>query len=150
MKRFTHSFVVDSNIDKVWKFYTNINHLKIITPKRMKIEILDGDNILEENMEYWLKARLITNTKWQSRITRLRPYEYVDEMVGSKFKTWKHLHQFNKIDDNKTEVVDQIDFQLPFGVIGKLFENYAMRKLYEIFEYRKKTTAEALQDDLQI
>ncbi len=151
MKHFEHTFVVNSNVDKVWKFYTNINHLKIITPKKMKITILETKNeVLEEGAEAWLQAKLIMNSKWHSKITYLKPYEYVDEMISGRFKTWKHLHKFNKINDISTEIVDQIDFQLHYGLIGKFFEWYVMQFLSEIFEYRKEATIEALRNDSQI
>ena len=67
-----------------------------------------------------------------------------------RFKTWKHLHKFNKINDTSTEIIDQIDFQLHYGLIGKFFEGYAMRYLTEIFEYRKQATIETLQSNSQI
>ncbi|MGB6462626.1 MAG: SRPBCC family protein [Nitrosotalea sp.] len=151
MKHFKHTFVVHSNVDKVWKFYTNINHLKIITPKKMKIEILETQNdILKEGAEAWLRAKLIMDSKWHSKITYLKPYEYVDEMISGRFKTWKHLHKFNKINDTSTEIIDQIDFQLHYGFIGNFFEGYVMRLLSETFEYRKYATMEALRSDSQI
>jgi len=151
MKHFKHTFVVNSNVDRVWKFYTNINHLKIITPKKMKIEILKTQNdILEEGAEAWLQAKLITDSKWHSKITYLKPYEYVDEMISGRFKTWKHLHKFNKINDTSTEIIDQIDFQLHYGFVGTLFEGYVMRVLSDTFEYRKQATIEALRNDSQI
>jgi ligand-binding SRPBCC domain-containing protein len=151
MKHFKHTFVVNSNIDRVWKFYTNINHLKIITPKKMKIEILNAQyDILEEGAEAWLQAKLITDSKWHSKITYLKPYEYVDEMISGRFKTWKHLHKFNKINDTNTEIIDQIDFQLHCGFVGTLFEGYVMRVLSDTFEYRKQATIEALRNDSQI
>ncbi|MGI0045878.1 MAG: SRPBCC family protein [Nitrosotalea sp.] len=151
MKQFKHSFVIDCDIDKVWKFYTNINHLKIITPKRMKINILKTQTeILEEGAEAWLSAKLVTDTKWHSKITYLKPYEYVDEMISGRFKIWRHVHKFNKISHVKTEITDQIDFQLPYGFIGRIFEDYVMRQLSDIFEYRKQATIDALQKESQI
>lgn len=145
MKRFEHSFVVDTDIDKVWKFYTDINHLKIITPKKMKLEILKTTHeFIEEGTEVWLRANLITSSHWHSKITYLKPYEYADEMISGRFKIWKHLHKFNKIDNTKTEIIDQIDFQLPCGILGRLFENYVAIILSKIFEYRKQKTVKTL------
>jgi ligand-binding SRPBCC domain-containing protein len=146
MKRFRHSFIVVSDIDKVWKFYTNINHLKIITPKKMKLRILKTTHeFLEEGAEAWFMANLVTNSRWHSKITYLKPYEYIDEMISGRFKTWRHLHKFNKAGNNKTEIIDQIDFQLPYGFLGLLFESYVMFSLSKIFEYRKQETEIALQ-----
>ncbi len=151
MKHFRHSFVINFSIDKVWKFYTNINHLKIITPERMKLEILKTtNNPLEEGSEAWLRAKLITISQWHSKITHMKPYEYADEMLEGRFKKWRHLHKFIKIDNNKTEIIDQIYFQLPYGILGMIFENYFLHILSKIFEYRKQATIQALQNDLQI
>ncbi len=145
MKHFRHSFVVNSDIDTIWKFYTNIRHLEIITPKIMKFEILKSQNeILQQGTETWMRAKLVTKSEWHSKITYLKPYEYVDEMISGRFKLWKHLHRFNKLDDKRAEVTDNVDFALPFGVIGKLFENYVLRQLENIFAYREKATIDAL------
>jgi ligand-binding SRPBCC domain-containing protein len=65
-------------------------------------------------------------------------------MINGRFKIWKHSHRFIKIDNKKTEVIDQIDFVLPYGFIGKLFENYVVRQLENIFVYREKATIDAL------
>ena len=31
---------------------------------------------------------------WHYKITFLRPYEYVDEMISGPFKKLRHLHKF--------------------------------------------------------
>lgn len=147
MAKFLHSFAVESDIDKVWRFYTNINHLLIITPKEMKLEILTNQvTPIQEGTECSFRAKLVTNTIWRSKIAHLGNYEYVDEMIGGKFKTWKHLHKFNRLSNGRTEVIDQIDFELPLGIFGKVFESYVIRRLSAIFEYRKKKTMEVMQN----
>lgn len=141
MKQFRHSFVVHSDIDTVWRFYTDITHLIIITPKKMSIEILKTeDEILQRGTQVWLKAKLITKSEWHSQITYLKPYEYVDEMISGRFKLWTHRHRFNKLVDKKTEVIDEIDFGLQYSLLDKLFGNYVLRQLEEIFSYREKAT----------
>ncbi len=151
MKRFKHSFVVDCDIDRAWRFYTDINHLKIITPKKTQINILKSqDDILKEGTEVWLQAKLVTHTKWHSKITYLRPYEYIDEMISGRFKLWRHVHRFNKLNHCKTEIIDQIDFQLPYGFIGRIFEGYVMFQLSNIFKYRKQATIRVLQEKSKI
>lgn len=141
MKQFRHSFVAHSDIDTVWRFYTDINHLIIITPKKMSIEILKTeDKILQQGTQVWLKTKLLIKSEWHSQITHLKPYEYVDEMISGRFKLWKHRHRFNKLDDKKTEVIDEIDFELRYSILDKLFGNYVLKQLEEIFSYREKAT----------
>ena len=145
MKQFKNSFVIDSDIDTVWKFYTDIKHLQIITPKSTHLQILKSQHdILQQGTEVWLSGKLVIRSKWHSKITYLKPYEYSDEMITGRFKIWKHLHKFNRIDEKKTQVIDEICFELPYGWIGKLFENYTLSKLRKIFAHREKTTTEYL------
>ena len=148
MKQFKNSFVVESDIDIVWKFYKNITHLQIITPKTMTLQILKSqEDAFQQGTEVWLSAKLVTRSKWHSKITYLKPYEYLDEMITGRFKIWKHLHKFNRIDEKKTQVIDEIYFELPYGCIGKLFENYVLKQLRDIFAYREKTTIEYLKSN---
>lgn len=141
MKQFRHFFVVNSDIDTIWRFYTDIHHLEIITPKKMSIEILKtDDDTLREGTQIWLKAKLITKSRWHSKITYLKPYEYVDEMASGRLKLWKHRHRFNKLDDKKTEVIDEIDFELQYWIFDKLFGNYVLQQLEEIFSFRERAT----------
>ena len=44
MKFFEQSFKVNCSIDKVWKFYTDIKHLEIITPPDLKLQIIETSN----------------------------------------------------------------------------------------------------------
>ena len=145
MKQFKNSFIVESDIDTVWKFYTDIKHLQIITPKIMGLQILKSQHdILQQGTEVWLSAKLVIKSKWHSKITHLKPYEYTDEMITGRFKIWKHFHKFDIVDNEKTQVIDEITFELPYGKIGKLFENYVLDQLQKIFSYREKSTNEYL------
>jgi hypothetical protein len=81
LRIFRQSFVVQSSIERVWHFYTNVKHLEIITPKQMDLEIIKTTS----------------------------------------------------------------EFELPYGVLGKLFEGYAYKQLQNIFEYRKIATVKALE-----
>ena len=81
---------------------------------------------------------------WHSEITFLKKYEYIDEMLSGPFKKWRHLHKFHNIDGKQTEIIDEIHFELPCGILGKLFEGYAYKQLQNIFEYRKIATVKAL------
>lgn len=146
MKTFKHEFDINCNIEKVWNFYINVKHLEIITPKNIHLKILKTtDFILSQNSEIWLSGKMIIQSNWHSKITCLKPYEYVDEMLSGRFKTWKHSHKFQVIDEHKTKVLDKIEFELPYGLLGQIFERFAICKLQQIFTYRKNATINALQ-----
>jgi ligand-binding SRPBCC domain-containing protein len=68
-------------------------------------------------------------------------------MLTGPFKKWGHLHKFQNINGKQTEVVDEIEFEIPYGKLGMLFEGYAYKQLQKIFEHRKISTTKALNDN---
>jgi ligand-binding SRPBCC domain-containing protein len=147
VRSFHHSFTVKADINKVWEFYIDIGHLQIISPPRMQLQLVKSTHQkLVQGSEVWLTGILLTRSNWHSKITALAPYEYVDEMLTGRFRVWKHVHGFRKIDDNTTEVIDEIDFQLHYGLIGRMFEGYVYSKLEKIFAHRKQATIKALEN----
>lgn len=151
MKNFQNEFVVNSNIDRVWEFYTDLRHLEIISPRDIELNLVEyTDRILKKGTVACFDGRIIISARWCSKITKFEKYEYVDEMIqyGKKnppFRLWSHRHIFELIDGNNTKVVDKIKFELPFGYVGKLLEFYFERKLQRIFEHRVYATKKFLE-----
>lgn len=140
--------MVNSSVDEVWEFYTDINHLEIVTPPNLKLKIIETSDIqIVEGLKMTVSAKLVLyNSKWHSKISLVdkSKYEYIDEMVKGPFKKWKHVHLFSKIGKNQTVVTDKIEFELPFFFLGKLIEGYVEKSLRKIFEYRKIQTMKNL------
>jgi ligand-binding SRPBCC domain-containing protein len=119
--------------------------LEVITPPELRLKIIRTTHErLIQDSETWLAGNLVLKSNWHSKITILKPYVYVDEMLQGRFKLWKHVHTFRAIDKETTEVIDEIDFELPYGLFGRLFSGYAYNKLEKIFAYRKESTMKAI------
>lgn len=64
----------------------------------------------------------------KSRITAMNLYDYfVDEMEEGKFKTFKHKHFFEE-KNGVTIMTDQLQYETPFGIFGKLFDVLFLKK----------------------
>ncbi len=145
LKTFHHSFVVNAPIDTAWGFYTDLHHLEIITPKRLDFKIMEASsNKITQGQTAHFSSKLLTRMTWKTKITACKPYTYVDEMSNTVFKRWKHTHVFHKINENQTKVTDEIEFELQYGIFGKMFERYALDKLKKIFAHRQQATVEYL------
>jgi len=145
LKIFHHSFLVDASIDKVWDFYTDLQHLQVITPKRLDFKIIESSsNKITLGQTAYFSSKILTRITWKTKITACKPYTYVDEMSNAIFKRWRHTHVFYKINENQTRVIDEIEFELHHGFIGKMFEWYALDKLKKIFAHRQQATIEYL------
>ena len=110
-----------------------------------------SQNIVQ-GQEIWVSGKIFEAIKirrkmrWHSKITFFKEYEYIDEMLEGPFKKWRHLHKFhNIIDREQTEIIDEVEFELPYSILGRLFEGYAYKQLQNIFEYRKTATVKALE-----
>ncbi|MFZ0697012.1 MAG: hypothetical protein WAM88_07730 [Nitrososphaeraceae archaeon] len=114
----------------------------------MDLAVLDTTDLkFIEGTEVWIQGKILFFKKdWHSRIALVRPYEYVDEMLSGPFKRWKHLHKFRyDVQLNQTEIVDEVEFQLPYGTMGRIFEGLTNIELKRIFEHRKMATTKALE-----
>jgi ligand-binding SRPBCC domain-containing protein len=144
--KFIHKFIINEDIEKVWEFYTDIRHLEIITPKKLNLKIINTTNqkiILGQ--ETTISAKIIIIERiWHSKITFFQQYEYIDEMVEGPFIKWKHTHKFQRIDKNKTEIIDKVEFSLPYGIFGKIGSIFFTKLLRQLFEHRKNETIKYL------
>ncbi|WP_318036098.1 SRPBCC family protein [Halobacillus salinarum] len=76
-----------------------------------------------------------------------RPYQFVDVMVKGAFRSFTHVHLFEQKGEG-TKMIDILQFESPFGHIGKLadklfLERY-MRKFLTIRAVNLKRIGESL------
>jgi uncharacterized protein (TIGR01777 family) len=70
---------------------------------------------------------------------------FVDVQESGPFAEWVHEHIFEDTASGKSEVVDRIDYTIPFGIAGELAAGALIRKRLErVFRYRGRVTAEDL------
>ena len=64
----------------------------------------------------------------QSKITELEfPSKFTDEMLKGHFKSFKHQHLFYNTPSG-TRMVDILDYEVPYGIWGKLFDRMLLKK----------------------
>ena len=65
--------------------------------------------------------------KHQSIISEMEfPHCFVDEQLKGKFKKFKHTHTFKK-ENNAVLMVDELVYEVPYGIIGKLFDKILLK-----------------------
>jgi ligand-binding SRPBCC domain-containing protein len=73
LQTFKNAFLVNNNINKVWEFYTDIDHLKI-TPKEINLKVINAtDQKFSQGTEIWIKGKILISKRrsWHSIITFL-------------------------------------------------------------------------------
>lgn len=72
-----------------------------------------------------------------SRITQMEaPNYFIDEQVKGPFRKFRHVHEFSE-DTEATTMIDQIEFEAPFGLLGRLVEKLILaRYMQKLIESR--------------
>ena len=60
------------------------------------------------------------------------PTYFVDEMLEGSFKSFRHEHSF-KVENGKTIMRDEIFYETPFGIFGKLFDTLILQRYMTSF-----------------
>lgn len=139
--RLTASQFVPRPLDEVFEFFSRPENLARITPPSMRFRITSSALDMRDGLEidYSLRPLPIMSSRWRTRITEYDPPRgFTDVQLTGPYRRWEHHHRFATVDGG-TRVDDEIDYELPFGPLGRLAEPLVRRELEEIFTYRART-----------
>lgn len=131
---------------EAWDFLSDPKNLKRITPDYMGFKIVSGAAermFAGQIIQYFVTPLLNIPTTWVTEITHVEEGNYfVDEQRFGPYDLWHHKH-FIKPIEKGVEMIDIVDYKIPFGVLGRIAHPLIVApKLKEIFEYRKKALIE--------
>ena len=141
--RITRSQQLPCDIHAAWAFFSIPANLAKITPPNMqfiaKSDIADQP-VYEGMMLYFDVSPLFgIRVRWQSRIMQVdSPRSFTDIQTKGPFKLWCHRHEYLANADGVL-VLDTVDYQLPFGVLGRLAHFMVRKNLEKLFDYRVQT-----------
>jgi ligand-binding SRPBCC domain-containing protein len=146
LKNITKTTLINCSLDDLFNFHLDSNNITKITPQNIKVELLNEDTKAYEGKIVKIKTtKMFIPTYWEVKIESLNsPSLLVDVAIKSPFKYWKHQHVFTQ-KDNLCELKDIIDYQMPFGFIGNIFEPLIRRDIKNMFDYRHIKTKEILE-----
>ena len=147
MKTFEKTTLIKCNINALFNFHLDMKNLEAITPSNIKVKVLNKDFTPKEGEV--LKIKTIKNflpITWEVKIDKIKePNLLVDIALKSPFKYWKHSHVFTKRGEF-CELKDIVNYEAPFGFIGRLFDFFIQKELSDMFEYRHKITKKQLEN----
>ena len=127
--------------EKAWDFFSSPKNLAKITPPDLGFKIVSGatEDTMREGqiIEYIVKPLLHIPIRWKSRIENVeKPGHFKDIQLVGPYKVWEHSHHFVAVEGG-VKMIDQLNYQLPAGIFGRLMHFLFVRKRIEfIFEYR--------------
>ena len=150
--------VVAAPLERVWAFYSDpVNALPELTPPNVEVSMESADMPVQVGSRVVLIIRqpvVGRRVRWVARIVEHRPphavafgeeARFVDEQESGPFKSWRHEHDFERIDEKSTRMLDRVTYRVPLGPIGWLADVvFVRRKLGEMFRYRHEQTKRLL------
>ena len=130
MPRIELTTEIKAGVEVVFDLSRSIDLHKISTKHTNETAIDGKTSGLIEMGEFvtWKAKHFGVYQKLTSKITEYeRPNFFVDEMVKGAFKSFRHEHHFQQLQDG-TLMTDYFDYVLPLGWLGKLADNLFLKK----------------------
>ena len=146
MKTIEKITFINCTLEELFDFHLDSNNITKITPPNIKVELLNDDTKTFEGKIVKIKTtKFFIPTYWEVKIEKLeKPNILIDVAVKSPFKHWKHQHIFTK-KGNLTQLKDLIEYELPYGVLGKIVSPFIELDIKNMFDYRHKQTKALLE-----
>src|SRR5438067_692859 len=116
------SIAIAAPIEAVFDFHLDQNNLSLISPPWMKTKLIResgvgrGKIVAVEVVQY-----NVFPSHWIVRIEEYdRPVRLVDQMLSGPLKYFRHERTFSQPCESLTELKDHLEYEVPFGFIGKL------------------------------
>jgi ligand-binding SRPBCC domain-containing protein len=130
------------NLEQAWSFFTSPKNLARITPPTIAFKILyisgsENETYAGQIIRYKISIIPGIRVNWMTEITHLnRPHNFIDEQRFGPYALWHHQHNFREVDGG-IEMTDELNYAIPFGIIGRLVHWIFVRKrVSDIFDHR--------------
>lgn len=141
---------------EAWDFLNDVANLERMTPPKMKFKFLgDPDKPLSMGsiLVYSIRPIPLFKTLWVSEISAFEPPQrFCDTQLKGPYSSWIHEHRIVKnTESNGCTIVDEIHFELPFGILGTLlYHLYVKKELLKAFTYRKRQLDVLIQNETHL
>lgn len=127
----------------VFGFHERPDAFALLQPPWQKSEILEPPRSLHVGTRVVLRVKV--GPVWRRIEAEHVAYEpgvtFTDRMVKGPFASWLHEHRVTPDGDDRCVLTDDIEYELPLGLLGRwLGGGLARWQLERLFEYRHTVT----------
>jgi ligand-binding SRPBCC domain-containing protein len=126
-------------VERVFDLSRSIN-LHLVSTASTNEKAIDGvmTGLINKNETVtWQAKHLFKTRQFTSRISEMKsPEFFIDEMVKGDFISFHHEHHF-KATANGTIMIDLVNFETPYGAIGKIANRLFLRSYLQKFLTRR-------------
>lgn len=140
--------IIDCSLAETFEFFSDAYNLEKITPQFLRFRIFTPRPITMRAgtlIDYRLSIFGVP-FEWQTLIEKWDVNRsFVDRQIKGPYALWRHTHDFEALDPNRTLVRDHVEYKIPFGVFGSLVHAILIKRmLNEIFDFRAEAIARLL------
>jgi len=140
--RFIKESVIEASVEEVFAFHERPDAFALLQPPWEHAQILQPPSSLAVGTVVKLRSRV--GPLWLTIVAEHVAYEknqrFEDVMKRGPFAKWHHKHLFIA-DPAGCLLRDEIDYQPPLGLLGKLMSPFVIEpRLKRMFEYRHQIT----------
>jgi ligand-binding SRPBCC domain-containing protein len=142
--------IVPAPMAKVWAFFENVEtSLPALFDPNDEVTLERADVPIREGSLVIVQSRTpIGMIRMAARVIEHRPphavvfgeeARFVDVQESGPFKSWRHEHDFERIDEKTTRVLDRVTYRVPFGPIGWIADFLLVRRrVRAMFRFRRE------------
>ena len=120
-------------IDRVFDLSRSINlhQISTVATNEKAVAGVPYGLINKNETVTWQARHLFKTRRFTSKIIEMqKPDFFIDDMVMGDFKSFRHEHHF-KVAENGTIIIDLLDFETPYGIIGKIMNTLYLKSYIE-------------------
>jgi uncharacterized protein len=145
---FEKKSIIDVPVKELFGWHNRLPIFERLTPPWEKIKIIERKGGITDGgrMVFEMRQGLFHRRWTASHSGYIEGRQFCDEQVQGPFAKWVHTHQFLPDTDTTSVLSDHIEYQPPFGFLGRaLAGRYIQKKLERVFGFRHSRT----QNDLK-
>jgi ligand-binding SRPBCC domain-containing protein len=144
--RFVKESVINASAERVFAFHEAPDAFERLQPPWQTTRIVQPPISLAVGTQVILQVKV--GPLWQTIVAEHVAYEpgtmFADRMVKGPFANWLHKHIVTPRGDNQCVLTDDIEYDLPLGILGRTFGGrFAQRNLERMFDFRHQVTRKA-------
>jgi ligand-binding SRPBCC domain-containing protein len=142
---FVKESLIRATPERVFAFHEQPNALALLTPPWERTRVISQARISEIGSRAVVETRLfrLVPVRWIARhVAYDPPRSFEDVQERGPFRRWRHRHVVLPHAEGAT-LRDEIDYEPPFGFLGRLAEPFLVRpRLEKLFGHRHRVTRE--------
>ena len=141
---FVYESVIPASVQAVFAFHERPDALRLLTPPWEPVQVVRAAPTLQPGARALLKVKMgPVWIEWEAEHTRYeKDVLFQDRQIRGPFRRWLHTHRMLPAEGG-TLLRDEVDLELPFGILARPAWPLVRRRLEKMFAHRHAATREA-------